>query len=60
MSNKEMTPEEAILELRKIVRAFTGIDPREGTLAKPIKAISEEDTEKFVNALFVRKPAADK
>lgn len=56
MSTTEMTPEEAILELRKIVKAFTGMDPREGQVAKPIKAISEEDAEKFVNALFVRNP----
>lgn len=41
------------------MKAYTGMDPREGQVAKPIKAISEEDAEKFVNALFKRKPNAN-
>ncbi len=59
MTTTEITPEEAILELRKIVKAFTGMDPREGQVVKPIKALSEEDTEKAVQALFKRKPTGE-
>ncbi len=55
MIKKDITPEEAILELRKIVKTLTGIDPREGQSIKPIQSVSEEDTERFLNALFTRR-----
>ncbi len=52
MSKNELTPEEYILELRKIAKGFTGLDPRVGMVVKPIKELSEEDTSRFVNELF--------
>ncbi len=55
MIKKDITPEEAILELRKIVKTLTGIDPREGQSIKPIQPVSEEDTERFLNELFTRR-----
>ncbi len=55
MIKKDITPEEAILELRKIVKTLTGIDPREGQNKKSIQPISEEDAERFLNELFTRR-----
>ena len=60
MIKKDITPEEAIIELRKIVKDLTGIDPREGQSLKPIEAVSEEDTKRFLNELFTRSYKADK
>ncbi len=54
MIKKDITPEEAIVELRAIVESFGGLDPRYGSVIKPIQPISEEDTERFLNQLFVR------
>ncbi len=59
MSGESMTnqlqAEEAILELRKIVKALTGVDPRMGQIIQPIKQLSEEDTTNFLDALFAGK-----
>ena len=58
MIKRDITPEEAIIELRKIVKGLTGIDPREGQVVKPIQPISEEDTKRFLNELFTRRHTA--
>ena len=49
---QNITPEEAVIELRNIVKGMTGLDPREGRVIKPIARISEDDTERFLNELF--------
>ncbi len=41
--DKEMTPEEAIIKLRQMVQAFTGIDPRLGQKAKPVRELTKEE-----------------
>ena len=58
MIKKDITPEEAIIELRKIVKGLTGIDPREGHIIRPIQPVSEEDTKRFLNELFTRRHRA--
>ncbi len=54
MAKKDITPEEAIIELRAIVESFGGLDPRYGSVIKPIQPISEDDTKRFLNELFTR------
>ncbi len=57
MSKKVTTSEEGILELRKIVASFGGLDPRYGQVIKPIEPVSEEKMKGFLNALFTRDKA---
>ena len=55
MNKRDITPEEAIIELRAIVESFGGLDPRYGQEIKPIQPMSEEDTKRFLNELFTRR-----
>ncbi len=52
---KDINAEEAVVELRNIVKALTGLDPRVGRRVEPIKPVSEEDMERFLTALFTPK-----
>ena len=54
---QNITSEEAIIELRNIVKAMIGLDPREGQIANSIPKLSEEDTEQFLNEFFTQKKA---
>jgi hypothetical protein len=56
---QNITPEEAVIELRNIVKGMTGIDPREGRVIQPISKISEGDTARFLNELFTQKKTGD-
>ena len=56
---QNITPEEAVIELRNIVKGMTGLDPREGQVSNPIPKISEDDIERFLNELFTQKKAGN-
>ena len=54
---QNITSEEAIIELRNIVKSLTGLDPREGQITNSVPRLSENDTEQFLNELFTQKKA---
>jgi hypothetical protein len=45
--DKDMTPEEAIIKLRQMVQAFTGMDPRLGQVTKPVREPTKEEIAKL-------------
>ncbi len=47
MTDKDMTPEEAIIKLRQMVQGFTGLDPRLGRKAERVRLLTKEEIAKL-------------